>query len=259
MRIFLIIDETPFYQPDFVAELISDTKDEIVGAALVTKVLPKNNIEKYMIRNFHYLTSLELIKFGLKKTYFVMKNYFSKFMRINSFYSVKNVYEYFGIEYFNVEYNINKEKYINKIKAKSPDIIISSNSLIFGEKLLSIPKYCINRHSALLPSYGGLWPVFQAVRRNEKIVGVSVHTMDKKIDEGILLAQKEIAINKGDTVDILYQKCFGISASVVMDALNKIKNEKNLIALSNKYEPSYYSFPKKNHWKDFRKRNMAFI
>ena len=70
MRIFLIIDETPFYQPDFVDELISDTKEEIVGAALVTKVLPKNNIEKYMIRNFHYLTCLELIKLGLKKTYF---------------------------------------------------------------------------------------------------------------------------------------------------------------------------------------------
>lgn len=71
----------------------------------------------------------------------------------------------------------------------------------------------------------------------------------------ILLAQKEIAINKGDTVDILYQKCFGISASVVMDELDKIKNNKK----SNKYDPSYYSFPKKNHWKHFRKRNMRFI
>tara|TARA_Y100001970_G_scaffold76719_1_gene97411 strand:+ start:12147 stop:12923 length:777 start_codon:yes stop_codon:yes gene_type:complete len=258
MRLFLIIDETPFYQPDFVADLISNTKEEIVGAALVTKVLPKNNIEKYMIRNFYHLTLLELIKLGLKKIYFTIKNYLSVFIKIDSFYSVKNVYKYFGIDYFDVEYDINQKEYINKIKDKTPDVILSSNSLIFGHELLCIPKFCINRHSALLPSYRGLWPVFQAVRKNEKIVGVSVHTMEKRIDKGVLLAQKEIIIEKADTVDTLYQKCFGISASVVLEAIDKIKNN-DITSISTKHKPSYYSFPKKGHWKDLRKRKVRFI
>ena len=63
------------------------------------------------------------------------------------------------------------------------NIIISSNSLIFKKELLSIPKICtINRHSALLPSYGGLLPVFQSFIHGEKFTGVSIHYMNNKIE-----------------------------------------------------------------------------
>lgn len=57
------------------------------------------------------------------------------------------------------------------------DVIISSQSLYFGKKILEIPVLCcINRHSGLLPNNGGLWPGFQAVRKGEPETGVSVHT-----------------------------------------------------------------------------------
>lgn len=258
MRLFLVIDETHFYQPNFVAELIKKTEHEVVGAVLVTKVLPKSDIERYIIRNFYYLKISELFRLGVKKLILSFKNHFYKSNIYNDFYSVRKVYDHYGIDYFEVEYDINKKEYINKIKNKNPDIIISSNSLIFSNKILKIPKYCINRHSSLLPSYGGLWPVFQAVRKKGNKVGVSVHTMEKRIDKGILLAQTVIPIHEKDSVDILYKKCFAHSAEIVFSAIKRIE-ENDLETLCNDYKSSYYSFPKKEHWRQFRKRKIRFI
>jgi methionyl-tRNA formyltransferase len=258
MRIFLIIDETCFYQPDFVADLARAIQQDIVGAALVTKVGPGNNIEKHMLRSWYCFRPSELCKLVAKKLWRQWLNIFSGQDEKAGFYSVRKVYEPFGIDYFEVEYDINKAVYTDAIRAAKPDVIISSNSLIFGEKLLNIPKYCINRHSALLPSYGGLWPVFQAVRRGEPCVGVSVHTMERKIDKGVLLSQKVIPVEPDDTIDLLYRKCFRHSAPAVLAALEKIEKG-DMTPVSNNYPSSYYSFPKKEHWRELRQRNRKFI
>ena len=258
MRLFLVIDETHFYQPNFVAELIKKTEHEIVGAVLVTKVLPKSNLPRYLIRNYFFLKISELFRLGVKSIILSFNNQFYKSNNYNDFYSVRNVYDHYGIDYFEVEYDINKKEYINKIKNKNPDIIISSNSLIFSKKILKIPKYCINRHSSLLPSYGGLWPVFHAIRKKENKVGVSVHIMGKRIDRGILLAQTVIPIHEKDSLDILYKRCFSHSAETVLGAIKRIQ-ENDLEPLCNDYKSSYYSFPNKKHWIQFRKRNIRFI
>lgn len=257
MRIFLVIDETCFYQPNFVAEVIRKTDHEFVGAALVTKVPDKHNIEKYIIRHWYYLKLPEIFKLGIKKINYLLKDRFLRNDKDRSFYRVSSVFRYFKIDYFQVAYNINQKRYLQKIREKKPDVIISSNSLIFGKELLSIPQYCINRHSALLPSYGGLWPVFQAVRRGEEQVGVSVHLMNEKIDRGVILSQEKIRISPNDTIDSLYKKCFAISASVTIRALQNI--EKGIETVQNDYTPSYYSFPSRQNWQEFRKRKRGFI
>lgn len=260
MRVFLIIDETNFYQPDFVARLLESKGHDFVGCALVVKVPRKNNIEKHMLRNFRYLTLSELMKLSLRKAKFCLYNWFG-IGRPNRFYSVRSVLEHYNISYFTVKNDINKKEYLNRIRHFSPEVILSSNSLYFKRELLSIPRYCINRHSSLLPSYGGLWPVFQAVRNKEKDVGVSVHLMSGKIDEGIVLAQTKIAVSEHDTVDTLYRKCFGVSASVCLDALNMLSNAKKTDRYSGTtgHESSYYGFPTAAHWADFRKNGKRFI
>ncbi|MCS4226917.1 formyltransferase family protein [Sphingobacterium sp. BIGb0165] len=256
MRILLVVDETCFYQPDFVADLLKFKREEIIGCALVVKILPKNNITSYMIRNYKYLTLKEMYKLLKKRIVFFVKNTINQDIP-HHFYSVKSVLKHFNIPYFQVKYNINKREYINKIKALKPDVIISSNSLYFGYEILSIPRFCLNRHSGLLPSYGGVWPIFQALRNDECEVGVSVHLMNTQIDRGLVLAQYRVAIREEDTVDALYQKCFTNSAQVCIDALIKIEN--GTIADCSKETPSYYSFPTQQHWREFRERRKKFI
>lgn len=255
MKVFLIIDETNFYQPNFIKDLLQYQEFEFVGCALVTKVGNKSNIENYIIRNFYLLQVKELWHLFKRKIIYSFKDHFNIGVP-NNFYSVQSVLKFFNIPYFKVKYDINTPKNLEKIKNYKPDVILSSNSLFFKKELLSIAK-CLNRHSSLLPSYGGLWPIFQALRNNEKEVGVTVHLMNSKIDSGKIVSQLKIVVNEIDTVDSLYYKCFRNSAMVCVDALNQIRgiqNTKNV-----EYEESYFSFPKKEHWKDLRKLKRKFI
>jgi len=258
MTVFLIIDETNFYQADFVAELLRSGRHDFVGCALVVKVPRKNNIERYMLRNFSYLTLGEFVKLAFRKVKYSLYNRIG-FGKPKHFYSVKSALAYYNIPHFTVKNDVNEKVYLDRIRRFSPEVVLSSNSLYFKKELLSIPKFCINRHSSLLPSYGGLWPVFQALRNGEEYVGVTVHLMSEKIDEGRVLAQRKIKIAEQDTVDRLYQKCFRTSANVCLEALD---------ALSFPYPPtlkpdpaakkSYYGFPTKEQWKEFRANGKKF-
>ena len=77
--------------------------------------------------------------------------------------------------------------------------------------------------------------------------------MGKRIDRGILLAQTVIPIHEKDSLDILYKRCFSHSAETVLGAIKRIQ-ENDLETLCNDYKSSYYSFPKKEHWRQFQKR-----
>lgn len=142
-----------------------------------------------MVSHFWHLRLSEVIKLGWKKVRLVFTP------SSHTPRSVRDVFRKYEISFMEIRNNINEKKALSFISRFKPDVIISSQSLYFGGELLSVPKLCcINRHSGLLPRNGGLWPGFQAVRKGEAETGVSVHTMEKKIDAGIVLSQINISI-----------------------------------------------------------------
>ncbi|MCX7745199.1 MAG: formyltransferase family protein [Flavobacteriales bacterium] len=260
MNICWVIDETSFYHPDMLAEFLRKTTDKVTGIVIVRKIPRKHNIETYLVRNFYQLHISEIIKLVFRKFYNQLLNYFTKpSTKQTRFYSVRNVCNAFGIPYIEAHNTLNKEEIFQFLQQGAPDVIISSNSLIFSKKLLALPRIaCINRHSGLLPAYGGLWPVFQAMANQETQCGVSIHLMETGIDKGAVLCQKAVDITDKDTVDSLYQKCFSISAELILQALDKIR-KKDFTPVINNLSPSYYSFPTPHDWEKFRKAGKRFI
>lgn len=259
MRIFLVIDETRFYHPSFVAGFLKKTTDEVVGAALVTEIPAKSNLEIYLKEHWYYLRPSEMAKLAFNKYTMAAKDLFGKKSKTAPFYSVRSVFEFFKIDFVEIRKNINKKEYLDAIKSKKPDVIASANSLFFGKELLKISRICcINRHSSLLPSYAGLWPVFQAYRCGEEYVGASIHMMDENIDNGTLLTQKKVRIEKNDTVTSLYSKCFEASVDVLLESIEKIKRG-DFTPFAQNNPPSYFSFPTKEHWQEFRDKGGRFI
>jgi phosphoribosylglycinamide formyltransferase-1 len=66
----------------------------------------------------------------------------------------------------------------------------------------------LNIHPALLPKFGGKGlygkKVHQAVlAAGERVTGVTVHLVDERYDSGPILAQSEVPVLEGDTVDSL--------------------------------------------------------
>ena len=260
MRIFLVFEEGTFFTPDFVNRLIIDLNmnDRIVGGILITKVPESCDIERYIRKNWRKLYFSEILLLGFKKINRLLLSIFKSNKKSNSFYTVKDVLNHHKVDWFSVQNDINTEANLKKVEKTKPDIIINSGSLIFRKKLLKIPKKgCINRHSSLLPSFGGLWPVFHAVRLSEPI-GVSAHLMAEKIDTGEVLSQKEILFKPADTLYDLYEKTFLISSDLIIEALNKIRKN-DYDNLNSDYKPSYFSWPDENDWKQFREKGMRWI
>lgn len=256
MRIIIVIDETIFYHPKFLNDLLTLLKKDKhkITLGVVTKLKQKNSIQRYLIKNIFKLKSREIIKLVLKAFSSYLLRPFDQIFNLNL--TVKSVARSHYIDAFDIEYDINLPIYCKTIECLKPDLIISSCSLIFGKKILSIPKLsCINRHSSLLPSFGGLYPVLHAIADGKKYVGVTIHKMTRKIDIGDILAQKKIMLNSMNMAKI-YEQCFDCSSVLIIKAI------KNLIlnkVVNSSERPSYNSFPTTQTWKKFRSRGGLFI
>jgi len=107
----------------------------------------------------------------------------------------------------------NQNKYIEKVKIEDKveeillkyDLIISCHSKqIFPEKLVNSIR-CINIHPGFNPYNRGWYPqVFSIL--NKQPLGVTIHEMDKEIDHGDIIIQKEVDMYSWDTSLTLYDR-----------------------------------------------------
>lgn len=64
----------------------------------------------------------------------------------------------------------------------------------------------INIHPSLLPKYPGANAQRDALDDGAKITGCTVHLIDEGVDTGEILAQSEVPIFDGDTIEILQER-----------------------------------------------------
>ena len=72
-------------------------------------------------------------------------------------------------------------------------------------------KPIINIHPSLLPKYGGhgfygLVPHEAVIAAGERVTGATVHYIDGGIDTGDIILQKEVAVQDGDTPELLQRR-----------------------------------------------------
>jgi len=72
--------------------------------------------------------------------------------------------------------------------------------------LEAFPRRIINIHPSLLPKYPGLEAWKQALAADEKVTGCTVHYVDEKIDQGDVIAQREVSILPDDTAETLHAR-----------------------------------------------------
>ena len=96
------------------------------------------------------------------------------------------------------------------LKNETPDVIVLVGFLLKLPKLIldEFPQKVINIHPALLPKYGGKGMygshVHESVIENNEIEsGITIHFVNEHYDEGAIIFQKSIPINKGETPDSL--------------------------------------------------------
>ena len=117
--------------------------------------------------------------------------------------------------------------FFEKLESLKVDIFIVVAFRILPEKFLSIPNICsINLHGSILPKYRGAAPIQWALMNGDKVTGVSVFKIEKRVDSGKIISQKQIVIEDNDNFYSLSEKLSNLGAEILIDALNKFQENR---------------------------------
>ena len=255
MNIIIFIDEQPDYHPDFLTQIVTSHDIE---ANFNVYINNDNRIQKNIIKNILEIPAICIFKLLILKSISISSNMLF-LLGLNWFYkgSVKNVCKKFEVPYYEIHRPGDLLIYKEVIVGFGPDIILSSNSIIFPSWLLDIPKYgCINRHSGYLPAYRGVLPIMRALLNGDSELWVTIHTMSQNIDRGMVLAERRFSVSS-NKLTTLYATAFKLSGSLVVELLRELQINKKLQPRRDINEKgAYYSFPSKREWKLFRRRGF---
>lgn len=136
------------------------------------------------------------------------------------------------------------KSFLKQVKKLGPDFfLINSYSMLLRKDLLKIPKNGgFNIHAGLLPKYRGCNPIEWAIINGEKIVGVTLHRLNTKIDAGNIIKQKKFLINKKDTWKKITKEAKKAGAILLSDLKRYILNK------------NYYGYPQNNRKSSYFKR-----
>ena len=91
-------------------------------------------------------------------------------------------------------------------------IVLAGYLVVIPEAVIdAYPNKIINIHPSLIPAfcgtgYYGLKVHEAALKRGVKVVGATVHFVDKGTDTGPIIMQKAVAVENGDTSEILQRR-----------------------------------------------------
>ena len=152
------------------------------------------------------------------------------------------------LRYARVKYvkigDVNSAQFISSIRRNSVGIIAGFNQ-IFGSRLINSFKVLVNFHPSLLPSYRGPTPSYWVLKYGEAITGVTMHFVTTKIDEGELIYNDFLPVERRETAEALDRKVSALGAKILAKYFRNIisgEMEKDLKFDINELESSYFSF-----------------
>lgn len=235
---------------DFVER--SAGKCQIAGIFVFPDTLKnKKGVEIY----FEYLKIFgffDFLMFGIKTLWRRLNKKKKKYSSFRDL-AKKNKIPYFYKD------NPNSPEVVELVKENQIDVILISFGYIVKAPLIEAAKVILNKHSALLPAYRGLWPIFWALNSENNVhVGATIHTVTREIDKGEIILQKDYGVLKSKSVFEIYGMIYEDMADLFFRALDNLKTGKREIA-EEKYPASYFSLPGRNDYKNFKNKGLKFI
>ena len=120
-----------------------------------------------------------------------------------------------------------KEKFeaeiIKILKKSNVELIVMAGWMkIVSENFVnSFKDRIINIHPSLLPSFKGKNPINDALQSKALITGCSVHYVDKEVDNGSLIIQAALSVNKEDNLMSLTNKIHDIEHKILPLAISE--------------------------------------
>ena len=157
--------------------------------------------------------------------------------------------------------SVNRLDYLRRVAKLTPDVIVSiAAPEIFKTALLSMPRLgCLNIHSGRLPAYRGMMPVFWQLRNGEPVAVVTVHKMVEAVDKGRVLDVVEVPLRKHDRLGRAIVACKRAGATLLVDALDRLRGGCVQFHDYGFSDDCYRSFPRPEDVQAFRKRGHRML
>ena len=121
--------------------------------------------------------------------------------------------------------NLKDEDFISELKALEADLFVVVAFRMLPEIVWNMPPQgTINLHASLLPQYRGAAPINWAIVNGEKKTGVTTFFIEKEIDTGMIIEQKEVEIGENDTAGELHDELMRVGSSLVVQTVVKIQS-----------------------------------
>jgi methionyl-tRNA formyltransferase len=260
-RILFITQEDPFYVKIFFDEFLRTYKQlpEIKGV-VITPPMGNKGLFNLARQMYDFYGPTDFLKMALRYAGYKIIAITPSFLRSNDRYSLAQLCKYYGIRVIH-EDNLNSMHFLDKLRGMSLDLIISvAAPVIFRQDLIQLPRCgCINIHNAKLPKYRGMIPNFWQMYHNENTVGITIHEINPKIDDGRIILQKVLDINPSETLDSLIRRTKRMGAHYMIEAINMIKSGNVEFMENDTMQGSYFSFPTREDVKEFKRRGKRII
>ena len=152
-------------------------------------------------------------------------------------------------------------EFVPLLKSRECDLLISvACPFVLGREVLATPPQgCINIHHAPLPKYRGMMPTFWQLYHGEKAVGLTIHAMTEKLDEGAIFYQSRIEVSPGESLHELIRRCKRQAAHCLAGVLRSVQSGELKAVDPEDTTSSYFSFPTVATIREFRKRGLRAI
>ncbi len=113
---------------------------------------------------------------------------------------------------------------LERIREVKPELnVVVAYGQIIPASIIYFPKHnSINVHFSQLPKYRGASPVQWAILNGEQKTGVTIFELNEKMDEGDILAKKEVEILPGEYAHELEGRLAEIGAELLCQTIDRI-------------------------------------
>lgn len=261
MRIEFLTQDDPLYVLPFFDEFVRQYGSEFNIIHIASSATMGKRPRWQMIKELTQLYGIKgmtrlLIRLTAAKA-------FGKFPRkagASRFSTLTQLCRAYGIPHAQIG-SPNADEFVESVRRRAPDLLISvACPYIIKEPLLTIaPKGAINIHHAPLPRYKGMMPTFWQMFHGEKAVGLTIHYMAARIDEGDALFQDEQTIEHGETLDRLIRRSKRHGAHCMAGVLRQISSNSAIPIPLSHSQGTYFTFPSTVEIREFHRRGFRAI
>ncbi len=262
LKKYVFIQNDPFYLPKVLDKYLREYADSTVGINIQSVAQGKRTIVQ---------TAMDLLNmYGPWYFQWKFRNYIWKKLQakvVNDImgstrrcHSVRAVAKKYGVPVHDMP-DVNAEPFLDMLRENEVDFIVSiSGTQLYKRKLREqTPWGIVNCHGALLPHYRGLMPSFWTLANNETEGGVSVHYVDKKLDNGPIVIQRRYRVHPHDTLEDVMARSKDLAAEAIIETVRAVEAGNPALIPNPIENMSHFSMPTKQDVQRFKAAGHKFF